>query len=231
MIKILDNFELPKEMTRKVSPELVAQSVRAFLANQRQGNQSALTRAEVNRTRKKIFKQKGTGHARHGDRKSPIFVGGGATFAPKPRDYSQSISQKMRNLAKLGALSMKKEDSTLLVASGLDKMTGKTSEMAEFVAKVRENSPRLTVLVVTDILRDNVVRAGQNMAYVQVITWQMTNAYDLIRANKVVLMEEALGTIEKSDSKSSPVESPKTVKTSSKPVKKVTKTVKTKSKK
>src|SRR3989344_1497802 len=84
-MKILDKTSFPKEIVQaEAKPQLLAQAVRVYLASQRQGTQSALTRAEVSRTRKKFQKQKGSGNARHGDKKAPIFVGGGVSFAPKP---------------------------------------------------------------------------------------------------------------------------------------------------
>src|SRR3990167_5036459 len=105
-MKIVDKPELPKEIFAVLeNPQLLAQAVRVHLANQRQGTQSALTRAEVSRTRKKYQKQKGSGNARHGDRKAPIFVGGGIAFAPKPRDYSLKLSDKMKKQAVFTALS------------------------------------------------------------------------------------------------------------------------------
>ncbi len=125
-MKISENTKLPEEIFGlEVKPQLLAQAVRVYLANQRQGTQNAKTRAEVERTRKKLYRQKGTGGARHGDRKAPIFVGGGVAFAPKPRDYSLALSKKMRRLALYGALSAQAKAGNLKVIAEMEKTTGK----------------------------------------------------------------------------------------------------------
>lgn len=208
MLRIIDKPNLPKEFFDvDVQPVLLSQSVRVYLANQRQGNQSALTRAEVSRTRKKVFKQKGTGHARHGDRKAPIFVGGGIAFAPKPRDYSLSMNSKMKDLSKKEALSLKVDNKELIVVSGMDKLTGKTSELVKFLHEVegpkakksenKDQAVKKSWLVVTDINRENVWRAGRNIASVEVSPINLVNTYQLMQANMVVMMEEALEVLSK----------------------------------
>lgn len=183
-MKILDKFDLPKEF-EEASPLLLAQAVRVFLANKRQGTQSALTRAEVSRTRKKYQKQKGSGNARHGDRKAPIFVGGGVSFAPKPRDYSLGLSTKMRKQAIFGALYAKNKAKELFVVDGLDKATGKTKELAKLVDAKK-------TLIITDSQRENVYRAARNISGVVVLPMNQINAYEILKAKKVLLMEEIL---------------------------------------
>lgn len=182
-MKILDKFDLPKEF-EEVSPTLLAQSVRVHLANLRQGTQSALTRAEVSKTRKKYQKQKGSGNARHGDRKAPIFVGGGVSFAPKPRDHSLAMSDKMRKQAIFGAFFAKHKAKELFVASGMDKATGKTKEIAELI------DARKT-LIITDSQRENVYRAARNISGVVVLPMNQVSTYEILRANKVIIMEES----------------------------------------
>jgi large subunit ribosomal protein L4 len=184
MIKIIEKPVLPKELkSAKVNSKLLAQAVRVYQANQRQGTQSALTRAEVSRTRKKLHKQKGTGGARHGDRKAPIFVGGGIAFAPKSRDYSLNLPQKMRQMAKAGALQQHVARGTLFVASGLIKV-----EKTKDVAKVIEPGS----LIVTDKIRENVYLASRNIPDVNVLPVSQLNALEVLRAGKVYLMEEAV---------------------------------------
>lgn len=191
MIKVVDAPVLPKEIFAvSVKPELLAQAVRVHLANQRQGTQSSLTRAEVSRTRKKLYKQKGTGGARHGDRKAPIFVGGGITFAPKPRDHSLSLSKDMRRRSIKGALTQKLADKSIFVVSGFQSLTGKTSELAQFLKTLDINEA--STFIITDEARQNVYRAGQNIANVTVTPANHVNAYQLLKAKKIVLMEEAI---------------------------------------
>ncbi len=168
----------------------MAQAVRVFLANQRQGTQSALTRAEVSRTRKKLYKQKGTGGARHGDRKAPIFVGGGITFAPKPRDYGLKLPERMKRSAINSALTQRTKDGNLLVASGLRALSGKTSEIAEFLVKIDSTNPQL--LLITDGYQENVWRACRNISNLTVLPASQVGVYDILKANKLVIMEEAV---------------------------------------
>ncbi len=183
---------LPKELfAQKAAPALISQAVRVYLANQRQGTQSALTRAEVNRTGKKVYKQKGTGGARHGSRRAPIYVGGGATFAPKPRDHSLSMNIRMKRKALLGALSVRAAEKNVLVVSGLVSASGKTKELAQFIATVLP-TPVSNVLIITDILRNNVHRAGKNLRGVTVTTLEHLTTHAVVRSNKILIMEEAL---------------------------------------
>lgn len=188
MLKIVEKPDLPKEIFKgEVQPQLIAQAVRVYLANQRQGTQSALTRAEVNRTRKKVFKQKGTGHARHGDRKAPIFVGGGIAFAPKPRDYSLNLSGPMKLKAQIGALTSANAEKKISVVSGLGKLSGKTKELAKFLGE-----QSLNYLIITDQNRENIWRAGRNLENVEVVPVNQLNTYQIVRAKKLLIMEEAL---------------------------------------
>lgn len=190
-MKIVANPTLPKELFQVTSsPQLLAQAVRVYLANQRLGTQNAKTRAEVNRTRKKLYKQKGTGGARHGDRKAPIFVGGGIAFAPKPRDYTLKISQSMKKKALYGALTLKAKEKKLLVVTDFDKLAGKTAELAEFLAGLEGDSRHL--LIVTDIYRPEVLRAGQNIPGVVISPLAQLSAYQVLLADQVLFMEEAL---------------------------------------
>ncbi len=196
MIKVVNSPDFPKEIFKvSVKPELLSQAVRVHLANQRQGNQSALTRAEISRTRKKLYKQKGTGGARHGDRKAPIFVGGGITFAPKPRDHGLSLSKEMRRRSIKGALSQKLKDKSVFVVSGFQSLTGKTNELAKFLKTLDVNEA--STFIITDEARPNIYRAGQNIANVTVMPANLINAYETLKAKKIVLMEEAFSTLEK----------------------------------
>lgn len=196
MLKVIDSPDFPKEIFAvPVKPELLSQAVRVHLANQRQGTQSSLTRAEVSRTRKKLYKQKGTGGARHGDRKAPIFVGGGITFAPKPRDHRLSLSKEMRRKSIKGALTQKLSDKSIFVVSGFPSLTGKTNELAKFLKTLDINEA--STFIITDETRQNVYRAGQNIANVTVAPANHINAYEMLKAKKIVLMEEAFTTLKK----------------------------------
>lgn len=197
-MKLVDKPNLPKEIfDQPVAPEMLAQAVRVHLANQRQGNQNAKTRAEIARTRKKLYKQKGTGGARHGDRKAPIFVGGGIAFAPKPRDHSLSLPVKMKRKAILGALTDKSKEKSVLVFSGMSTLSGKTVELASFLKTVEidPSKKHQNLLILTDVHRENVLRAARNISGVTVIPVTLINPFEIIKADKILLMDEAVETI------------------------------------
>lgn len=222
-MKIIEKPSLPKGIfSVDAKPQLLAQAVRVYLANQRQGNQNAKTRAEVNRTRHKLYKQKGTGGARHGDRKAPIFVGGGVTFAPKPRDYSLSMSGTLKKRALFGALTAMDKAKKLSVFSGGDKLTGKTAELAKFITTTDDKAKKF--LLVTDVLRANVYRAARNIPGVTVTPVNQLNTYEVLRTDRVLVMEEALDNFGKQPLRVEKVEVKKVavVKTAKKAVKKTT---------
>ena len=223
MLRIIEKPDLPKEIFKvEVKPQLLAQAVRVYLANQRQGTQSTLSRAEVNRTGRKIWKQKGTGRARHGSRKAPIFVGGGLAHGPKPRDYSLALSDRMRTLARLGALSTKVSQKKTLVVNGLDELVGKTKELAEFLNRIDSNAK--SWLIVTDDYRENILRAGRNLPDVEITPTSLLNTYQILKADKVLIMEEVIKKIktakvekQKTSRRTSTIKKATTKKTSTKP--------------
>lgn len=154
---------------------LLAQAVRVYLANQRQGNQSALTRAEVSRTRKKLYKQKGTGGARHGDRKAPIFVGGGIAFAPKPRDYSLKFPKQMKKKALEEALKLNKPEKI-----SLGKIAGKTKNLAKLLDLQKKT------LLVTPKYDQKIYLAGRNIPNLTILPKEQLNAYEVLKAEKIL---------------------------------------------
>lgn len=154
--------------------KLLAQAVRVHLANQRAGTQSALTRSEVNRTRRKLYKQKGTGGARHGDRKAPIFVGGGVSFAPKPRDYSLKLSKQMRKKALAEALKLKKPQKI-----SLENVTGKTKDLAKLLDLEK------SALLITKKYNKKVYLAGRNIPKLTILPKELVNTYEVLKAEKI----------------------------------------------
>ena len=205
MIKIKESPLLEQLAKVKVQPTLLSQAVRVYLANQRQGSQSALTRAQVDRTGKKLYKQKGTGGARHGSRRAPIFVGGGVTFAPKPRDYGLSLSSKMRSLARLQALAQVAKQEKVRLVSGLEEVTGKTKEMADFLKGAGTKGKTLLIIDKLDL---KMHRSARNIPGLEVSPLNQINAYAILQANTVFLTESALGIILKVPQKSEPKEEP-----------------------
>ena len=179
-MKINEDYQFNKEFFKvEVSPKLLAQAVRVYLANKRQGTQSTLTRTNVTGTNKKMYKQKGTGHARHSTTKSPTFVGGGVAHGPHPRDFSLNLPQKMRQLALKGALTAKLKDKKITAVSGLDKLTGKTKELAGLI---KENN----TLIVTNGMIKDLVQAGRNLSEVTIMPFSDLNAYEVLKARSIL---------------------------------------------
>ncbi|MGH7246030.1 MAG: 50S ribosomal protein L4, partial [Candidatus Levyibacteriota bacterium] len=135
--KVVSSMTLPKELfDMPINKTLMAQAVRVFLGNQRQGTVSTKTRGEVAGSTRKIYRQKGTGRARHGGIRAPIFVKGGIAHGPKPKDYTFSLPVKMRRKALFSALSAKVKEGGIRVVSGLSKIEPKTKPVAELLTAI-----------------------------------------------------------------------------------------------
>lgn len=171
----------------------VHEAVKNHLANKRQGTQSAKTRAEVRGGGKKPFRQKGTGNARQGSRVSSIHVGGGVSFAPKPRDYSYSIPKKVKKLALLSALSSKVNEKEMIVLDELTFDKPKTKQMTEVFENIKANKK---VLVVVDKKDDNVYLSGRNIPNTKITFTGAMNTYDIINHTNLVITKEAIKKIE-----------------------------------
>ncbi len=191
--KIVESVDLPKEIFgAKVNDKLVAQYVRVYLANQRNGSASTKTRGEVHGTTRKVWQQKGTGRARHGSRKAPIFVHGGIAFGPHPHDYSLSISKKMRKLALFSALSSKLKSGEIKGLDGFEKIAPKTKTMVETLAKIGVDGEKRNVLLVFPSAKEfeNVRRASRNITGVNIADANMLNAYTVLN-NKIMFLMKA----------------------------------------
>ena len=167
--------------------------VRSYLAAQRQGTQSALTRGEVRGGGRKIYRQKGTGNARHHGNRAPQFKHGGVVFAPKPRDYYIAVPKKVRRLAFKSALTSKLNAEELIVVDALELKEAKTKFMAETLKKLNATRKALVVLPEKD---ENVVRATANLAEAKTAYVNTLNVYDILNAGKVILTKAAKESIE-----------------------------------
>jgi large subunit ribosomal protein L4 len=185
---------LPKEVFgAKINMPLMAQAVRVYLANQRKGTLSTKTRGEVHGSTRKIYRQKGTGRARHGGVRAPIFVGGGVAFGPKPRDFSLSFPKKMKKAALLSALSLKAKDGEIKVLSGLMKIEPKTKNMDVIIKKVSgDKKNKQKVLLVTAGDLDNVKRAGRNIRNLEVSDAKLLSTYQVLKNKELYFMKESL---------------------------------------
>ncbi len=187
--------------TVKLSDEIFAHEVnqaalhtvvRAYLANQRQGTQSALTRAQVSGGGIKPWRQKGTGRARQGSTRSPQWRHGGVVFAPKPRDYRISVNKKLKRVAMKSALSSKVNDGSIIVFDALDLAAPKTKEMIKVLDAVKA-SKALVVLPEKD---DTVERATGNIPNVKTTLVGTLNVYEILKYDTLILTKDSLAKIE-----------------------------------
>lgn len=186
---------LPGEIfAAKINPELMAQVVRVYQFAQRRGTASTKTRGQVNGTTKKAYAQKGTGRARHGARKAPIFVGGGITFGPKPRDFSLNIPKKMRRGALFSALTSKLQDKKIMVFE-TTAAHGKTSEMSAFLKSMNILQKKVTVVV--DASTPLVSRASSNLEGVIVIRAENLHTYLVLNSNVLLFTKSSIDVLHK----------------------------------
>lgn len=177
----------------EVSDGAIYYAVNNELANRRVGTACTKTRAEVNYSNIKPFKQKGTGNARQGDKKSPVRVGGGTIFGPRPRDYSFSIPKKMKRVAIKSLLTLSVKEDRLCVLEDFT-VSGKTKDMQKIVDAFMQDEKR-TIIVLKD--DDALVRrASRNIPYVRVLSYDKLSAKELLYARKVLMMESAVHNLE-----------------------------------
>lgn len=175
----------------EVNTHVMHQAVVQYLANQRQGTQSALTRAEVRGGGRKPWRQKGTGRARQGSIRSPQWTGGGVVFAPKPRDYSFKLNKKVKRLALKSALSSKVNDGKLVVVDEMS-VAAKTKEMATAL----NNLNVAKALVVVEDDNKNAVIAARNIPTVKTASVNTINVYDILKYDSLVLTQAVVKKIE-----------------------------------
>jgi large subunit ribosomal protein L4 len=168
--------------------------VKQFLANQRQGTHKAKQRNEIAGSTRKLHKQKGTGGARAGSIKSPLFNGGGRVFGPQPRDYSFKLNKKLKSLARKSALSYKAQDNNILVLEDVSFDAIKTKTYVKMVADL--NVTDVKTLLVLASANENVYLSSRNLKKTKVITADQLNTYDVLNAGKLLLTEGAVKTLE-----------------------------------
>lgn len=171
----------------------VREVVKNHLANKRQGTQSAKTRGEVRGGGRKPFRQKGTGRHRQGSSTDPTQVGGGITFAPKPRDYSYSVPKKVKRLAMKSALSAKVQDNEIIILDSLTFDAPKTKNMAETLKNIGAAKKALIVTAEKD---ENVVRSAANIPGVRTAVAGSISVYDIINHTSFIVTQDAIKKIE-----------------------------------
>ena len=187
-IELADNIFAVEVSTSSMHQVIVAQ-----LANKRQGTQSALTRAEVSGGGKKPWRQKGTGRARVGSSRNPVWKHGGVAFAPKPRDYSKNVNKKVRKLAIKSALTSKMTEKQIYVLEDLNIAAPKTKEMIEVLKALKIDGK---ALIVTKDVDEKVVRASSNIKGVITTISTSMNVYDIMNHDSLILTRSAVESIQ-----------------------------------
>ena len=168
--------------------------VKHYLAAQRQGTHKSKERAEISRTTKKLKKQKGTGGARAGSMKSPLFIGGGRAFGPRPRDYSFKINKKVKVLARVSALSYKAKENAITVLEDFTFEAPKTKNYVDLINNLNL-ADKKTVLVLGDT-NNNVYLSSRNLEGAKVVKASDLNTYDIVNAQSIILLESSVKVLE-----------------------------------
>jgi large subunit ribosomal protein L4 len=189
-----NNVELPDSVFGiEPNPTLVHQLVVTFLANQRQGNAAAKTRSEVNGGGRKPWRQKGTGRARHGTIRSPLWRGGGVTHGPQQRSYTKKVNKKMKNLAIRSVLSDKTKSGDITCVEKVKFEKPKTSRINQLLKNIGLQGHK--IIWITDEYIPEMVLSARNVKNVEVFMANSINTYDLLNADKVIVSPESVKVI------------------------------------
>ncbi|MCI0395162.1 MAG: 50S ribosomal protein L4 [Chloroflexi bacterium] len=183
----------PAVFEQQVNRDLMHQALVRQLANKRQGTHKTKTRAEVNRTGAKWYRQKGTGRARHGSKRAPIFVGGGIAHGPQPRSYEKDMPRKMRRAALRSALTVKAQGGDIVVLDRLELDQPKTKEMVGVVRRLVGDGSALVLMAERD---DNVEKSARNLPDVKTLRATYLNIRDLLGHDKLIMPLAALEVLE-----------------------------------
>jgi len=168
--------------------------VKLYNANQRQGTHKAKERNEISATTKKLKRQKGTGGARAGSMKSPVFVGGGRVFGPRPRNYSFSLNKKLKRLARISALAYKAQANGVMIVEDLNFEAPKTAQMVELVKNLNLSEKKTLIVVAQS--NKNVYLSSRNLTRNKVVVASDLNTYDIVHAQNLLITEGSLPIIE-----------------------------------
>ncbi len=168
--------------------------VKQYLAAQRQGTSKSKERAEIHRTTKKLKRQKGTGGARAGSMKSPLFRGGGTVFGPKPRDYDMKLNKKVKALARKSALSYKAKENNIIILEDFNFDTPKTSQYTAMLSSLKV-ADKKTLLILGE-LNKNIYLSSRNLSRAKVVTVSELTTYDILHAGNILLSASSVETIQ-----------------------------------
>jgi len=194
---------LPKDVfAAKINPHLASQAVRVHLVNKRAGTRKTKTRSEVAGSTRKIYRQKGTGRARHGAITAPIFIGGGIAHGPKLTDFRLNLPQKMRKAALYTALTAKYRQGEIRIVNSLDKFPAKTKKMVEFLKNLgltaNKKKKNTKTLLITESINPNIKLAGRNLQYLLVLPLYQLNTYEVLRNKNLIMTKDAVQLLTKS---------------------------------
>ena len=168
--------------------------VKQYMANKRQGNAKSKERSEISGSTRKLGRQKGGGGARHGDINSPLLIGGGRVFGPKPRDYSFKLNKKVKQLARKSALSYKAQENAIVVVEDFSFEAPKTKEFLNIAKNLKVDGKK--VLLLTSDNNENVYKSARNLQRAEVLEARNVNTYKILDADVVVITENSLKTID-----------------------------------
>ncbi|MBU1085558.1 MAG: 50S ribosomal protein L4 [Candidatus Beckwithbacteria bacterium] len=187
-------INLKKEIFEaKINQPLMAQAVKVYLSNQRQAPARTKSRGEVKVTKQKVWRQKGTGRARHGSRNAPIFVGGAKAHGPTgEQNYKLNLSKKMKRASLFSALTKQLKDKKIMAITGLEKLTPKTKKFNLIFTKLTKTPKK--ILLVTNL--SSIKRATNNLPYINSATAKNLTTYHTLNANKIIFTKESLKALE-----------------------------------
>ncbi|MFD2721137.1 50S ribosomal protein L4 [Hymenobacter monticola] len=178
----------------EVNEHVMYLDVKQYLANQRQGTHKSKQRAEINRTTKKLKKQKGTGGARAGSMKSGVFVGGGRIFGPQPRDYGFKLNKKTKRVARLSALSSLAKDGKISLVETISLNAPRTKDFVAILDGLKLNNGKKTMLVTGEVNK-NVILSARNLEKVKVSTPIGLNTHDLLNTDTLLISEDGMASL------------------------------------
>jgi len=189
------DVQLPEELfDGRVHEAALHQTIKAYLANQRQGNAATKTRAHVSGGNRKAWRQKGTGRARQGSMRAPHWRGGGIVFGPHPRSYRQEVPRKVRSLARRSAFNQRALNGEIAVVERLAFEAPRTRPFADLLGKVGVKDAK-RVLVLTSGANENVYLSARNLPNVEVMPFAQASAYDVMVARQLVIEQAALDAV------------------------------------
>lgn len=188
--QVVNKVELDKNLFNgEINKAVLYQAVKMYEANLREGNASTKTRSDVSGGGKKPWKQKGTGRARAGTTRSPLWRGGGVIFGPHPRDYSYSVPKNIKRQALISSLNAKLNDKELIVVDEMKVSHPKTKEIAIILRNLKAEDRPLLVLETKDEI---IIRASRNISELVLKDYKILNAYDVLKQHKLILTQKAL---------------------------------------